>query len=172
MKVLIQLLRAVLTLIWALAMVVGIRLYLNETVAGNHPPQLAGQGLWSVTDARMEPAYGAGDLVLVEMGKTAQPGDPVLVTGEAGLELSRIIGTSEGQFILKPDGAQESTLAGPESIAGVCGPYLPGFGGAAEFLRSLPGLGTVFAAGLVLIFLPGRLAGKEREKNQAYRPRH
>ena len=36
MKVLIQLLRAVLTLIWALVLVVGVRLYLDETVAGSH----------------------------------------------------------------------------------------------------------------------------------------
>jgi len=155
MKVLIQLLRAVLTLIWALVLVVGVRLYLDETVDGSHPPQLMGQGLWSVTDSRMEPAYKTGDLVLVEMGKTAQPGDAVLVQGRKELELSRIIGTSEGQFILKPDGAEESVLMAPESVAG--------------FLRSLMGLGAVFLVGVVLIFLPGRLAGKEKER---YRPRH
>lgn len=169
MKVLIQLLRAVLTLIWALVLVVGVRLYLDETVDGSHPPQLMGQGLWSVTDSRMEPAYKTGDLVLVKMGKTAQPGDAVLVQGRKELELSRIIGTSEGQFILKPDGAEESVLMAPESVAGICGPYLPGLAGAAEFLRSLMGLGAVFLVGVVLIFLPGRLAGKEKER---YRPRH
>ena len=172
MKFLIQLLRAVLTLVWALVMVAGVRLYLNEAVAGNQPPQLAGHGLWSVTDARMEPAYRAGDLVLVEMGKPGQPGDPVLAKSTAGLELSRIIGTSEGQFILKPDGAEESVLAGPEAVAGVCGWYLPGLAGAAEFLRSLLGLGIIFLVGLALIFLPGRLTGEEGERPKRYQPKH
>lgn len=172
MRLLIQLLRAVLALVWALVMAVGVRLYLDGTVAGSQPPQLAGRGLWSVADGRMEPAYSRGDLVLVEMGRPAQPGDAVLVTGTAGLELSRIIGTSEGQFILKPDGGEESVLAGPEAVAGVCGEYLPGFAGAAEFLGSLPGLGVVFVVGAALLLLPGRLGRKERERPQRYQPRH
>lgn len=154
MKILIYFTRGLLTLVWAVLLGVNILLYVEETAQGHCPPQLGDWAFWTVEDPAMEPAYAQGDLLLVKMGVAGAPGDVVLARAQETLLLRRVIGTTEGQFILKSDGAQDSALAPPQAVEGVCRAYLPGCGPAAAFLRSLPGLIAIFVAGLVLIVLP------------------
>ncbi|WP_322175373.1 S24 family peptidase [Acutalibacter caecimuris] len=175
MKALIHLLRGILALVWVLLLGLNIRLYVGETVEGHTPPQLGGWAFWTVEDMAMEPAYAEGDLLLVEMGRAGEPGQAVLVRTEEGLALRRIIGTSEGQFILKSDGAEDSGFVDPQAVVGISGAYLPGCGQAAAFLRSLPGIVVVFLAGLVLLVLPGVMPRPAKQRPQprgGYAPRH
>ena len=156
MRVLINLLRGVLMLLWVLVLAVNARLYTEESHSGSVPPQIGEYAPWTVAGGQMEPELKKGDLAIIQMERMAQPGDKVLFRREDGsLGLSRIIGTSEGQLILKADNAEESAFVEPGVVKGICVTYLPGFGPAAEFMRSLPGLALIAIAGLVLIVLPG-----------------
>lgn len=189
MKATIRLIQALLAMVWLALLAGAVLLYVDGTVAGNHPPQIGEWACWTAVDSSMAPEIEKGDLVLVRMGAAAQPGDPVLCRkeeGEGGLALCRIIGTSEGQLILKGDGAEDGFLASPSAVEGVCAAYLPGFGAAAEFLRSLPGIAVIAAAGILLILLgivprggksPGRRTARPAEPashpgRDRYIPRH
>lgn len=175
MKAAIQLLRGILAILWLFLFGLNLLLFLDETVSGHQPPQLAGWLGWHVTDARMEPALSQDDLALISLNAQAQPGDMVLFAQENRRDLSRIIGTSDGQLILKPDGSEESLFLEPECVQGVCVTFLPGFGPAARALRSLPGLIGIFLAGLILIVLPGLLlrpARAPKNRRGRYSARH
>ena len=164
MKAMITLLRVILVGIWVLALAVSLGLYFD----GHTPPRLpGGYAPWTVADGAMEPSYASGDLVILNMEQEAQPGDAVLARGENGLALSRIIGTVEGQFILRADGGGDSVLAWSSEVEGVCLTYLPGCGAAAEFLQSLPGILLVCLGGLALFLLPELLFRKDRAPRKA-----
>lgn len=159
MKGIINLLRVLLIGVWGLALTVCVSLYFDA----HSPRQLpGGHAPWTVADSAMEPSYCKGDLAILNMKQAAKPGDAVLVKGEAGPLFRRIIGVTEDQYIFKGDGGEESFLAGPQAVTGVCVAYLPGCGAAAAFLYSLPGILLVAAAGLTLIILPGRLSRDKR----------
>ena len=137
MKGIINLLRVLLIGVWGLALTVCVSLYFDA----HSPRQLpGGHAPWTVADSAMEPSYCKGDLAILNMKQAAKPGDAVLVKGEAGPLFRRIIGVTEDQYIFKGDGGEESFLAGPQAVTGVCVAYLPGCGAAAAFLYSLPGI--------------------------------
>ena len=112
------------------------------------------------------------------MGEAPKAGDAVLCASSASSipELTRIIGTSEGQLILKPDGSDESRLASMEEIEGVFSGYIPGFGEPFRFLSSITGAIVIFITGLILIVLPGFLLRAPKalrpERQSTYTPRH
>lgn len=158
MKILIQIIRGLLTLVWAALLALCVLFYASADIAGDDPPQAFGWAGYAVPDSSMSPELAQDDLALVRLGQAPRPGDAVLCPNSLGKPmLTRIIGTSEGQLILKPDGAEESRLAQESEILGVLAGYLPGFGAAFGFFRSLPGIFTVFAVGLALVVLPGLL---------------
>ena len=154
MKGLIRAIQAVLIIVWAAALALSVLLFMST-----HSSGLPGIGDWRgyiVSDSSMSPELAPGDLAVIHMGGVPQPGDVVLSNGNAGIpELTRIIGTSEGQLILKPDGIDDSRLAQSEEIDGVYAGNLSGFGEIFSFLCSLPGGIVIFIAGLVLVVLPG-----------------
>ena len=125
MKGIINLLRVLLIGVWGLALTVCVSLYFDA----HSPRQLpGGHAPWTVADSAMEPSYCKGDLAILNMKQAAKPGDAVLVKGEAGPLFRRIIGVTEDQYIFKGDGGEESFLAGPQAVTGVCVAYLPGCG--------------------------------------------
>lgn len=154
MKGLIRTIQAVLILVWAAALALCVLLFMSTQSSG-----LPGIGDWRVyivSDSSMSPELAPGDLAVIHMGGEPQPGDVVFSTGSSGVpELTRIIGTSEGQLILKPDGLEDSRLAQSEEIEGVYAGNLSGFGGTFSFLSSLSGVIVIFIAGFVLVVLPG-----------------
>ncbi len=155
MKAMIRLLQGLLALVWIALLAGAVLLHVSEA-AGDIPPQISGWACWTAEDSSMAPEIQKGDLAIIRMGAEARPGDPVLcqrVEEGGGLVLCRIIGTSEGQLILKGDGGENSFLAPPSAVAGVCETYLPGFGAPAEFLRSLPGIALIAIGGALLIVL-------------------
>ena len=167
MKGIINLLRVLLIGVWGLVLPVCVSLYFDA----HSPRQLpGGHAPWTVADSAMEPTYRKGDLAILDMKQAAEPGDAVLVKGETGPLFRRIIGTTGDQYIFKGDGGEESFLAGPQAVTGVCVAYLPGCGDAAAFLYSLPGILVVAAVGLALIILPGRLSEDKKAAPKAPQP--
>lgn len=154
MKGLIRTIQAVLILVWAAALALCVLLFMSTQSSG-----LPGIGDWRVyivSDSSMSPELAPGDLAVIHMGGEPRPGDVVFSTGSSGVpELTRIIGTSEGQLILKPDGLEDSRLAQSEEIEGVYAGNLSGFGEVFSFLCSLSGVIVIFIAGLVLVVFPG-----------------
>ncbi|MCI9193064.1 S24/S26 family peptidase [Acutalibacter muris] len=185
MKAVIRIIQALLTAVWLALLAVSVLLFISARDGG-----LAGISDWRgyiVTDGSMAPELKEGDLAVIHMGAVPKAGDAVLSKDSSdSLELTRIIGTSEGQLILKPDGLEESRLAGAEELEGVYAGYVPGFGEPFRFLCGIPGIITVFAAGIMLIVLPGFMlraprAAKtprrpeprlQRSKQEGYTPRH
>lgn len=173
MKAAIRLIQAVLTLVWLAALALSVALFMSTHSSGL--PGISDWRLYTVTDGSMSPELSPGDLALIRMGEAPQAGDVVLCTDSSGIpELTRIIGTSEGQLILKPDGLEDSRLAGPDEIEGVYAGCLSGFGEPFRFLSSITGTIVIFIAGLVLVVLPGFMlrAPKPRPPHGGYAPRH
>lgn len=154
MKKMIRLIQGILTVIWLAVLALSIALF--TSTRGNGLPGISGWRLYTVADSSMSPELSPGDMALIHMGETPKAGDAVLCRGSSGApELTRIIGTSEGQLILKPDGLEDSRLAGPDEIEGVYAGCLSGFGEPFRFLSSIAGAIVIFIAGLVLVVLPG-----------------
>lgn len=156
MKALIRVIQAVLILVWLSMLALSALLFINARDDG-----LPGARQWrilTITDSRMAPELSPGDLAVIHMGSKAQPGDAVLCRDPSGmLELTRIIGSTGEQLILKADGTEDSRLALPEEIEGVLAGYISGLAEPFRFLCSLAGIITIAAAGLVLVVLPGLL---------------
>lgn len=156
MKVLIRTIQAILTVIWLALLALSVMLYMSS-----EKDELPGISHWAgfvVTDSSMKPELVPGDLAVISMEETAQPGDGILYRDSSGsLALTRIIGTSEGQIILKADNQADSRLAASDEVLGVYVGYMPGLGAPFRFLCSLTGIIVIFAAGLILVALPGFL---------------
>lgn len=156
MKGIIRTIQAVLTVIWLALLALSVLLYMS-----GEKDELPGISKWAgfaVTDSSMEPELAPGDLAVISMGEAAQPGDGILYRDSSGrLALTRIIGTSEGQLILKADNQEDSLLTDTGEVLGVCVGYMPGFGEPFSFLCSLAAIIVIAIAGLVLVVLPGFL---------------
>lgn len=183
MKGMIRLIQALLAVIWVSLLVLSVLLFMNVQNG-----ELPGVSQWRglvISDTSMEPELLPDDLAVIHMGAASLPGDTVLCMDSSGRPaLSRIIGTSEGQLILKADNLEDGHLASESDILGVMSTYIPGFGPAFQFLCSLPGIIVIFAAGLVLIVLPSlflrtppppkppRRPAKRTPRRDSYVPRH
>lgn len=155
MKGFIRLIQGILTVVWLAVLAASIFLCVGDKENGM--PQIHGVALYTVEDSSMEPALSEGDVAVIAMGREAQPGDEVLIGGLDQLMLSRFIGTTEGQLILKADNLEEPVLGQPGDVLGVCTGYLEGFGPVMGFLGSVPGIVAVWAAGVLLILVPAAM---------------
>ena len=175
MKALIRIIQVLLTIVWL--GLLALCLLLFRSTHGNGLPGIGDWRGYIVADNNMSPELSPGDLAVIHMGEAPKAGDAVLCASSASMpELTRIIGTSDGQLILKPDGSDESRLASMEEIEGVFSGYIPGFGEPFRFLSSITGAIVIFITGLILIVLPGSLlrapTDPRPDRQSAYTPRH
>lgn len=175
MKALIRIIQVLLTIVWL--GLLALCLLLFRSTHGNGLPGIGDWRGYIVADNNMSPELSPGDLAVIHMGEAPKAGDAVLCASSASMpELTRIIGTSDGQLILKPDGSDESRLASMEEIEGVFSGYIPGFGEPFRFLSSITGAIVIFITGLILIVLPGSLLRAPKDprpdRQSAYSPRH
>ncbi len=175
MKALIRIIQVLLTIVWL--GLLALCLLLFRSTHGNGLPGIGDWRGYIVADNNMSPELSPGDLAVIHMGEAPKAGDAVLCASSASMpELTRIIGTSDGQLILKPDGSDESRLASMEEIEGVFSGYIPGFGEPFRFLSSITGAIVIFITGLILIVLPGSLLRAPKDprpdRQSAYTPRH
>lgn len=154
MKGLIRFIQVILTIVWLALLALSVTLYMSSNE--NELPGISQWKGFAVTDNGMEPELSPGDLAVIGMGDTPKAGDIVLCRdGSGDLTITRIIGTSEGQLILKSDSLDNSRLAAADEVLGVSVGYAQGLGEPLRFLCSLTGVIVIAAAGLLLVVLPG-----------------
>lgn len=171
MRVMIKILRGVLTAVLCVILLLNVWLLVQQKVLKKETPEIFGYSQYIVTSGSMEPKFSVGDLVLVKKQDRYQLGDIVTFRDSGGaLVTHRITGSVSGQFITKGDAnnTEDAELLSPESIVGKLQLVLPGAGEAVVFLRSPLGLLILLAVGILLIKLPdwaGAFKTKTRGKH-------
>lgn len=167
MKLTIKILRGVLAAVLLLLIGANLWMVVQKSVFHQDPPDIFGYSPLVVTSGSMEPAFSAGDLVIIHRQETYAPGEVVTFRdGEGSLVTHRIIGTNSGKFITKGDAnnTEDRELLSPENVVGAMKTYLPGAGSLILFFRSPAGIVVLVLLGVLLIELPYWLgeAGKRR----------
>ncbi len=168
MRIAIKILRGVITAL--LLFVIGINLWMlvQQTVFKKDPPEIFGYSQLVVTSGSMEPAFSAGDLIVIQQKEAYGLGDVVTFRDSSGaLVTHRIVGSTEGRFITKGDAnnVEDRDLLLPENIVGGLVTYLPALGRLMLFLRTPLGLCVLLVVGLLLIELP-RLTGSLKRRGK------
>lgn len=157
MRVLIKALRFLLAAALCAVILLNLWMLYQTRVQGKDAPELFGASQYIVTSGSMEPAFSAGDMILVKRQDSYQLGDIVTFREAGGATVThRIVGRVEGQFITQGDAnnMEDPELLAPENIVGKLWAVLPGAGGAVLFFRSPLGLLILIVAGALLIKLP------------------
>ncbi|WP_369298758.1 signal peptidase I [uncultured Neglectibacter sp.] len=168
MRVMIRVLRGILTALLCIVLVLNLWLLVQQSVLHLEAPQVFGYSHYIVTTGSMEPSLSPGDLILVKAQDEYKLGDVVTFHDSQGATVThRIMGTVSGQFITQGDAnnTEDGDLLSPEKIVGKLQLVLPGAGSVIEFLRSPFGILTLLVIGVLLIKLPDWIgAGKNRGK--------
>lgn len=157
MRVLIKIIRALLTVILCVVVALNLWMIVQQTVLHRDTPELFGYSQYIVTSGSMEPSFAAGDMILVRQEDSYALGDIVTFRQSSGSVIThRIVGSVEGQFITQGDAnnVEDDQLLPPENILGKLRLVLPGAGSTVLFFRSPLGLLILLAAGILLIKLP------------------
>ena len=165
MKVIIKVLRGLLTAVLCIVLLVNIWMLVQQTVLKKEAPEVLGYSQYIVTSGSMEPSMSPGDLILVKSQETYTLGDVVTFR-----DTHRIMGSVSGQFITQGDAnnTEDSDLLSPERILGKLCLVLPGAGGVLLFLRSPLGILLLLVIGALLIKLPDWIGtGKEKGRHSA-----
>lgn len=169
MKAAINVLRAIVALL--LTAVIGVNLWmlLQQSVFQKDPPEIFGYSQLVVTSGSMEPAFSAGDLIVIREADDYDLGDIVTFRLSGGeLVTHRIVGSVEGSFITKGDAnnTEDDDLLAPAQIVGKLVTYIPVVGSFLLFLRTPAGLLVLVVLGFVLIELPVLLGARRQEKGR------
>ena len=130
-------------------------------------PMIGGYAQLTVLSGSMEPAFSAGDLIIIHRETSYQVGDIVSFWDEGSLTTHRLIGQGPEGFITKGDfnNTQDGRPVSPDEIAGRVVLVVPALGQVFLFLRTPLGLLLLFALGLLSLFLP-ELWGRIRDKGK------
>ncbi len=157
MKVMIKVLRGLLTAVLCVVLLVNVWLLIQQSVLKKEAPEVLGYSQYIVTSGSMEPSMSPGDLILIKRQEKYALGDVVTFRGSGGETVThRIMGTVSGQFITQGDAnnTEDSDLLHPELILGKLCLVLTVAGGALLFLRSPLGILLLLVVGFLLIKLP------------------
>lgn len=168
MRTAIQVLRGVIAAVLILLIGANVWLLVQQTVQKQDPPQLFGYSQLVVTSGSMEPAFSAGDMIVIHEEDDYDLGDIVTFRNADGdLVTHRIVASTEGQFITKGDAnnVEDIDLLSPEQIVGRLVAYVPFVGSLLLFFRTPAGIGALVVLGFLLIELPS-LFGDYREKGR------
>lgn len=130
-----------------------------------NPPYLFGYAQLTVLSGSMEPAFSAGDFLIIHRETAYAVGEVVTFRDEGALTTHRIVENGPEGFITKGDynNAPDSEPVPAERIVGKVVLVIPGLGQAFLFLRTPAGMTAILLFGLLLLFLPG---GWERMRNR------
>ncbi len=176
MKVMIKILRGLLTAALCAIILMNLWMLVQQRVLKKDAPEVFGYSQYIVTTGSMEPEIPAGSIILVKAQEQYELGDVVTFRDSQGLTVThRLMGRVSGQFITKGDAnnVEDSELLAPENILGkvqmvVGGSSSKALGSMVTFLRSPFGLLVLLAAGVLLIKLPdwaGALKTKAKGKH-------
>ena len=132
-------------------------------------PSVFGYSPVYVLSGSMEPAFSAGDMIIIHPRNQYEPGDVVTFYSEGELVTHRITAESLEGFTVKGDAnnVQDEELVRPSDIVGKQVLVLPRIGSIALFFRT--GKGMIFLSAVVLLALlqssrgrPGKPSGRRR----------
>lgn len=169
MKAAIRCLRVLFAVL--LTAIIGLNLWMlvQQSVLKKDPPEIFGYSQLVVTSGSMEPAFSAGDMILIRQEEDYALGDIVTFRLSSGdLVTHRIVGSVEGSFITKGDAnnTEDDELLDPQQIVGKLVTYIPAVGSFLLFLRTPVGLFVLVAVGFLLIELPTLLGARRQEKGR------
>ena len=116
-----------------------------------------------VLSGSMEPAFSAGDMILITEKPEYQVGDVVTYQMGSQTVTHRIIGEEDWQFLLQGDANNTPDIdpVEKEQILGKQVAVIPYLGWLISFLRTPVGLVVLVFAGVVLVELPYWIGDKE-----------
>lgn len=119
-------------------------------------PAVFGYAQLTVLSGSMEPAFSAGDMLIIHREESYAVGDVISFRDEGGLTTHRIVGQGPEGFTTKGDfnNAEDSRPVSPDEIAGRVVLVIPFAGRVFLFLRTPLGLLSLLLLGLLLLFLP------------------
>lgn len=120
------------------------------------PPYLFGYAPLTVLSGSMEPAFFAGDMVVIHREAAYAPGEIIAFQDEGAFITHRITEDSPEGFITKGDAnnAPDPRPVPSGQIAGKVVFVFPGVGKIFLFLRTPGGMASILLLGGFLLFLP------------------
>ena len=152
-------------LVLLLAVILGWNVWLaGRTLSGTGElPSVFGYTQLCVLSGSMEPAFSAGDLVIIHKEKDYSPGDIITFRDEGSFVTHRIIETADGGFITKGDAnstADRETVRA-DQIEGKVIFTIPWLGSILSFFKTPLGILLLLGAGLLLL-VPERFWKRRR----------
>ena len=135
-----------------------------------NPPYLFGYAQLTVLSGSMEPAFSAGDIVVIHKETEYAVGDIIAFQDEGVLTTHRIQENSPEGFITKGDfnNVPDMRVVPTGQVAGKVVLVIPKLGQALLFLHTPGGMIVILLSGLLLLFLPERWRKlKDRRKGGA-----
>lgn len=169
MKAAIGCLRVFLAVLLTAVIGLNLWMFIQQSVFHKDPPELFGYSQLVVTSGSMEPAFSAGDMIVIREEEDYALGDIVTFRLSGGeLVTHRIVGSVEGSFITKGDAnnTEDDDLLDPAQIVGRFVTYMPAVGSFLLFLRTPVGLFVLVVLGFLLIELPSLLGARRQEKGR------
>ena len=116
-------------------------------------PSVFGYSPVYVLSGSMEPAFSAGDMILIHPQSQYEPGDVVTFHSDGELVTHRIVGESTEGFMVKGDAnnVRDEELVRAQEIVGKQVLVLPRLGGIALFFRTGKGMLLLLAIALLAL---------------------
>lgn len=144
--------------------VIGARTFLHQ-----EQPTLFGWSQAIVLSGSMEPAFSAGDLLILHRERSYGPDDIITFTEDGALITHRIVEERPDGFITRGDAnnTADDSLVRPGSIHGRVAAVIPCVGNIVLFLRQPIGLMAVVLLSLLLFWGGDMIRGFGRKEREA-----
>lgn len=157
MKIIIRFLRRLIFLLLIFLSAACLYQIATFAVSGQKLPSVLGYSSVTVLSGSMEPAFSAGDQLIIRCEVQYEPGDIISFWSNDILITHRLVEQTDEGSITKGDNnnTRDEAPVRPEQIAGRVILVLPGAGNILLFLRTPIGILMILLLGLLIWFLPG-----------------
>ena len=134
--------RILLNILLGLILAANLWLIVSRVWMGQEIPSVAGYAPVYVLSGSMEPAFSAGDMIIVHPEERYEPGDIITFHSEGELVTHRIVGASPNGFTVKGDAnnVKDEELVHGDEIVGKMVLVLPCVGSIVLFFKSIRGI--------------------------------
>lgn len=159
MRIFFSLIRYALLCLLAVVFLMSLWQFAARVFLRQELPQVFGYTQVTVLSGSMEPAFSAGDLLVLHAQDRYKPGDIISFWEDGSLITHRLVEQTADGAITKGDSnhvldqqpVQEDQIVGRVVLA------LPHAGSILLFLRTPPGVCVLLLAGLLIWLFPGRI---------------
>lgn len=164
MRLVLKIIRTAGYLILGLLVMVNLWLMAQRFLLHEAMPSFLGYTPVYVLSGSMEPAFSAGDMILITKQPEYETGDVVTCQMGDQTVTHRIIGIEDGQFRLQGDAnnVPDESLVSPDRILGRQVAVVPYAGRLAAFLKTPVGIVLLVGIGFLMIEIPFLFGKKER----------